>query len=204
MVLLLRNLDENGNDEKVCTDLEETFDYLINLWVAGHATWVEAFRIRNDPDFKNHAVKKKQEAEAMIQKFIDIKENAKPIFCNCFLEGTYYNGLNQFLNPNADSQNLVRSASECQLFCFSKPGCEFWTYVQHLAKCFMFESNPVQGTVSDDYDYDKKDIISGPKVCPIYFSFCCDLGYTASVFITFFVVLACVLFAFCCCTILNS
>ena len=193
MILLPRNLEDgNGN---VCTDLEETFDYLINLWVAGHATWVEAFRIRNGSDFKNIAITKKQEAETMIQEFMNIKENAKPIFCNCFLEGTYYNDFNHFLNPR-NSQNLVRSASECQLFCFNKPGCEFWTYFQHLAKCFMFESNAVQGPVSEDYD--KKDIISGPKVCPIYFSFCCNLGYDASVTITFFIVLISVVI-FCCC-----
>ena len=128
MILLPRNLEDgNGN---VCTDLEETFDYLINLWVAGHATWVEAFRIRNGSDFKNIAITKKQEAETMIQEFMNIKENAKPIFC--------------------------------------------------------------------------KDTFSGPKVSPIYFSFCCNLGYDASVTITFFIVLMSVALLACCCKVCDD
>ena len=77
--IIIRNLDEEENGD-VCTDLEETFDYLINLWVAGHATWVEAFRITNDSNFENIALTKKQEAETMIQEFMNIKEYTKPIF----------------------------------------------------------------------------------------------------------------------------
>ena len=57
-IFIIRNLNEEENGD-VCTDLEETFDYLINLWVAGHATWVEAFRITNDSNFENIAVTKK-------------------------------------------------------------------------------------------------------------------------------------------------
>ena len=147
-------------------------------------------------DFKNVAVTKKQEAETMIQEFMNIKENAKPNYCHCYLEGIYYNDFNHWLNPN-DSSNLVRSASECQLYCVNKADCEFWTYVKHSTKCFMFESDAIQGTVSEDHD--KKDIISGPKVCPIYFTFCCGLGYDASVTITFFIVLISVVLGACCC-----
>ena len=40
-------------------------------------------------DFKNVAVTKKQEAETMIQEFMNIKENAKPNFCHCYLEEVY-------------------------------------------------------------------------------------------------------------------
>ena len=53
-----RNLDE---DESVCT--EEISDYLINLRVLGHATWVQAFRVKNNNSIETFAESKKQDAE---------------------------------------------------------------------------------------------------------------------------------------------
>ena len=97
--MLIHNLDEDGNGN-VCTYIEETFDYLINLWVASHATWVEAFRIRNGSDFKNIALTKKQEAETMIQEFMNIKEYTKPIFNK--LHSLHHYHMNLFCNNCAN------------------------------------------------------------------------------------------------------
>ena len=41
----------------------------------------------------------------------------------------------------------------------------------------MFDENAVQATI--DEDHDKKDVVSGPKICEHYFSFCCGLGFAA-------------------------
>ena len=64
----------------MCTDLEEFCDYLTNLWVLGHATWVQAFRIKNNNNnnsIENFAESKKQDAETMMQTFIDLNDHAK-------------------------------------------------------------------------------------------------------------------------------
>ena len=117
-----RNLDE---DESVCTDLEEICDYLINLWVLGHATWVQAFRIKSRWQIENLAERKKQDAETMIQTFIDMKENVKPLYCNCIEEGIFYINFNHWLNPNNSMSVQARSHSECQMECNNMQGSEY-------------------------------------------------------------------------------
>ena len=154
---------------------------------------MEAFRIKNNSDFENIATNKKQEAESMITEFINIKEMAKPDFCHCFHEGTFYVDFNHWftLNDSSNRVRLVRSAPECQLYCvMNKEDCEFWTYVKNLTKCFMFDSDAIHAILSEDL-MNLWEVVSGPKECPgpEYFSFCCGLGYGASVTITFFMVL---------------
>ena len=189
-----RNLDE---DESVCTDLEEISDYLINLWVLGHATWVQAFRIKNNNSIETFAESKKQDAETMIQTFIYMKENVKPLYCNCIEEGIFYINFNHWLNPNNSMSVQARSPSECQIECNNMQGCQFWTYIQHLTKCLMFDKKAIQASINEEHD--KKDIVSGPKQCQKYFSFCCGLGFGVSVTITFFIVLVSLIFLCCCC-----
>ena len=153
---------------------------------------MEAFRIKNNSDFENIATHKKQEAESMIMEFMNLKEMAKPDFCHCFHKGTFYVDFNHWftLNDTSNRVRLVRSAPECQLYCvMNKEDCEFWTYVKNLTKCFMFDGDAIHATLGEDL-INVWDIVSGPKKCsePEYFSFCCGLGYGASVTITFFVV----------------
>ena len=184
----------------MCTDLEEFCDYLTNLWVLGHATWVQAFRIKNNNNnnsIENFAESKKQDAETMMQTFIDMKENVKPQYCHCIEEGIVYININHWLNPNNSMSVQARSPSECQMECKNMQGCQFWTFIQHLTKCLMFDEKAIQATINEEHD--KKDIISGPKKCQKYFSFCCGLGFGVSVTITFFLVPASLIFLCCCC-----
>ena len=181
----------------MCTDLEEICDYLLNLWVLGHATWVQAFRIKNNNTIENFAESKKHDAETMMQTFITVKENVKPLYCNCMEEGVFYTNFNHWLNSNNSMSVQARSPSECQMECINMQGCQFWTFIQHLTKCWMFDE---KATINEAHD--KKDIISGPKQCQKYFSFCCGLGFGVSVTITFFIVLVSLIFFCCCCIII--
>ena len=111
----------------VCTDLEETYNFLINLWVVGHATWVQAYTIknRNGNAVENFADKKMVEAQSKIQKFMDMKELVKPAYCHCFEEGIFYLDFNHWLNPNNSMSSSTRSAALCQTKCNSRKNCEF-------------------------------------------------------------------------------
>ena len=200
---LFRYLEEDDENDAVCTDLEEAYEFLINLWVVGHATWVQAYTIKNKNGnvYENFADKKMEEAQSMIQTFTDKKENIKPAYCHCFEEGTYYQDFNHWLNPNKTMSFSATSASGCQKECNSQEDCKVWTFIQHKTLCLTFDENAIQTTIADE-SHPKKDIISGPKICLSHFTFCCGLGYGASVTITFFIVLFSTILCCCCCIII--
>ena len=144
------------------------------------------------------------EAQSKIQKFMDMKELVKPSYCHCFEEGIFYLDFNHWLNPNNSMSSSTRSAALCQTKCNSRKNCEFWTFIHHKTTCLMFDENAIQTPIADENEMErnKKDIISGPKVCPPPdFSFCCGLGYGSSVTITFFIVLFSTILLCCCCGI---
>ena len=100
---------------------------------------------------------------------------------HCMEEGVFYTNFN---HPNNSMSVQARSPSECQMECINMQGCQFWTFIQHLTKCWMFDE---KATINEAHD--KKDIISGPKQCQKYFSFCCGLGFGVSVTIVLSIVL---------------
>ena len=185
---IFRYLEADNDDEAVCTDLDETYDYLINLWVVGHARWVQAYKIRskNQREIKSFADEKKKEAQSKIQTFMDSKEDVKPTFCHCFETGILYLNTNPWLTSSNTMSSFVRSAGGCQTECKSQENCKFWSFIHNRTECQMFDENAIQTPIVG------KDIISGPKICPsptTYFTFCCGLGYGASVTITILIVL---------------
>ena len=121
-----------------------------------------------------------------------------------FEEGIFYLDFNHWLNPNNSMSSSTSAAALCQTKCNSRKNCEFWTFIHHKTTCLMFDENAIKTPIADENEMErnKKDIISGPKVCPPPdFSFCCGLGYGSSVTITFFIVLFSTLLFCCCCAI---
>ena len=139
-----------------------------------------------------------KEAQSKIQTFMDIKENVKPTFCHCFEEGILYSDRNYRLNSNNSVSFSTRSAARCQTKCKSQENCKFWSFINDRKICRMFDENAIQTLIVDE-NHDKKDIISGPKICQSHFTFCCGLGYGSSVTITFFIVFLSVVIFYCCC-----
>ena len=177
--------------------MKDTFNYLVGLWVIGHATWVQAYKIKNQ-DFLKNANLKKNETEAFIEEFKNSSYTATPEHCknDCFVKGIYYIDFDHMVFPNKTKFTLVKSAADCQDQCLDDKNCVAFTFYKKHSKCFKHDSDTNELTIDDDHD--ENEIISGPKFCPKYYSFCCKLGYGVSVFITFLILFFSCL-AFCCC-----
>ena len=180
-LLLFFSVAKTDSDNIICIDIRETFEYLIGLWVAGHATWAQAFKIENkSKDFDELKIKKK--TQNVIDEFQNIKDTVTPKHCNCYQKGVYYPDFDHLINPNKTKFKIVKSEAGCQAYCYEDENCVAFTFYRNVTKCFMHESD--ENELNVDNEHDENDIISGPKICPQYYSFCCNLGYGISVFIT--------------------
>eukprot|EP00092_Neocalanus_flemingeri_P007193 GFUD01007771.1.p1 GENE.GFUD01007771.1~~GFUD01007771.1.p1 ORF type:complete len:337 (+),score=77.82 GFUD01007771.1:41-1012(+) len=179
-----------GEESNVCANIEDAWEYLISLWTVGHILWTKAYKIKHQ-DFKTFARQKKKEATSEFENFQTVKDEATPDYCDCFKKGMFYADLDYMISKKFPSN--VNTSKGCQRQCNSDDDCHFWTFIKPIRKCFTHES---EGTM---VEVKEEDAISGPKVCPVHFSFCCNLGFAVSVFIVTLIVIICIALLCCCC-----
>ena len=63
---------------KHCSDLDESLIYFTNLWIAAHATWSRAFKIKG---YNGTFSQLKNDSTSMIQEFAAAKKNYLPQDC---------------------------------------------------------------------------------------------------------------------------
>lgn len=187
--------DKNGNEGTACanSNIEEAWDYLIGLWTVGHAVWARAYNIKNQ-NFQIHAKELERKARSKLGDFEQAKDMAYPDHCNCFQKGVFYFDLDHLTNPSKNSYTNVITARLCQSKCNETDNCLFWTFHKDSSKCFIHEHDNHKSTADDE-----DEVISGPKVCPMYWSFCCGLGYWVSVLVALVIVLISIIGMCCCC-----
>jgi len=192
--------NDEDYDANVCLNIEAAWEYLGGVWTLGHAVWVQAYKIKHKNDYSTFATQKKDAAMSKMEDFSRVKDLAYPDHCHCFLKGYYYAELDFVLNLRIPTN--ATSSMKCQTMCYQDRDCKAFTYIQSTEKCYKHANKENEIEVDEDTtkSFEAEDIISGPRICPKHFSFCCRLGFGISVFIVVLIVFASL---FCCCCVLG-
>jgi len=186
--------NDSGN---ICTKINLAFDYLVSLWTVSHAVWTQAYEIKKQ-NFEKNAIEKKTRAESAIAAFEQVKDEAIPNHCHCIEANIFYASLNHLINPHETVSIGAKSATGCQGKCQADTQCKAWTFYKTNLTCFKHTDDLRPLSVGES---GQGLVFSGPPECPTYYSFCCEMGFELSVFVTLLIVLVALAFLCCCCVV---